>query len=75
MVFGGDTLFGLLDALDVSGLRPRCEMLPGIVLSEAEFEGAPLHIISKAGAFGEKDALVKIVRQLTGQVNKQVLTH
>lgn len=75
VVFGGDTLFGLLDALDVSGLRPRCEMLPGIVLSEAEFEGAPLHIISKAGAFGEKDALVKIVRQLTGQVNKQVLTH
>lgn len=75
VVFGGDTLFGLLDALNVSGIRPQRELLPGVVLSETEYEGAPLRIISKAGAFGETDALIRIVRQLTGQVNKQVLTH
>lgn len=65
VVFGGDTLFGLLNALQISGIRPQCELLPGVVLSEAEFGNTTLRIISKAGAFGDTNTLLNIVHQLT----------
>jgi uncharacterized protein YgbK (DUF1537 family) len=63
---GGDTALGVLQLLDYQGIDLEGELLEGIV--RGNLRGGPwdgLTIVTKAGAFGKEDALVRIVERLT----------
>ncbi|MDR2746106.1 MAG: hypothetical protein LBB77_01545 [Treponema sp.] len=62
VVFGGDTLLGITEALGCRLLRPLREIRPGIVLARAETPGGSIFIAAKSGAFGEPG----IIAELTG---------
>jgi len=62
---GGETANHVLRALGTSALKIREEVLPGIPLVQTwggNFEGLP--VITKAGGFGRKEALLKIISYL-----------
>ena len=62
---GGDTALGVLQLLDYEGIELEGELLEGIV--RGNLRGGPwdgLTIVTKAGAFGKEDALVRIVERL-----------
>lgn len=59
---GGDTAIKVADVMDISGTVIIDEVLPGIPLSyfiSDTFGDIP--IVTKAGAFGKEDAIVKII--------------
>ena len=61
IVFGGDTLIGILKHLEYRYIVPLAEILPGIVFTKVIMnEGINLNIITKAGGFGEEDIVEKI---------------
>jgi uncharacterized protein YgbK (DUF1537 family) len=60
IVFGGDTAYGIHRALGAQPFEPHSEILPGVPLSRS----AGLYWITKAGGFGEIDALCEIQRRL-----------
>ncbi|MDR0313400.1 MAG: four-carbon acid sugar kinase family protein [Treponema sp.] len=60
VVFGGDSLLGIIKALNYNLLIPIKEVLPGIVLSRPAVETGCGLLVSKAGAFGDKDLIHKI---------------
>ena len=66
-VFGGDTLIGVLQALRVNGIVPLGEMSPGIVVSRFNGKNQETTLISKAGGFGEKDAIMEIINHAKGK--------
>lgn len=66
-VFGGDTLIGVLKALQVNGIVPLGELSPGIVVSRISGASRELTLISKAGGFGEKDAIMRIINCTKGK--------
>lgn len=55
---GGDTARALLSALGAVGLRLVREIEPGVVLSTVE-GGRPLPVVTKAGAFGGPETLIR----------------
>ncbi len=62
---GGDLAMGVCERLSSSALQIEKEVLPGIPLSlltDGPFKG--LRMVTKAGGFGEQDALWKIIRHL-----------
>jgi uncharacterized protein YgbK (DUF1537 family) len=62
---GGETAQSVMNGLETEGIGIEGELLEGIVkghLIGGNWDG--LSVITKAGAFGEKDALKKIVRML-----------
>lgn len=64
LVTGGDTLFGILDAIGVKKIIPILEIVPGLVLFSIVYQGKKLHIISKSGGFGDRDIILEVKRQL-----------
>jgi uncharacterized protein YgbK (DUF1537 family) len=62
-VFGGDTAFGILDALGRPALYPLGEVVPGVPVSEVE-GGRPRYLITKAGGFGPPEILSRIRERL-----------
>lgn len=63
---GGDTALGVLQLLDYQGIELEGELLAGIV--RGNLRGGPwdgLTVVTKAGAFGKEDALVRIMERLT----------
>jgi len=64
---GGDLAMGVYTRLSATALRIEDEVLPGIPLSSlADGPYANLRLVTKAGGFGEKDAMVKIIQYLMG---------
>lgn len=61
IVFGGDTLFSILANLDCGSVEPQTEIMPGVVQSKIIWRERAVTVISKAGGFGEKDALVDLL--------------
>lgn len=61
---GGDLALGVCSALGINNLHIVDELLPGIPLSTAYLKNFTLQIITKAGGFGEKDALCKLIKKL-----------
>jgi D-threonate/D-erythronate kinase len=57
VIFGGDTAFEILQALECTVLRPIGEIVPGVPVSRARFSGRELIIMTKAGGFGPVDIL------------------
>ena len=61
----GDTALSVLQLLDYEGIELEGELLEGIVRSKlrsGHWDG--LTIVTKAGAFGKADVLVRIVERL-----------
>jgi uncharacterized protein YgbK (DUF1537 family) len=68
---GGDLAMGVCERLSSSALRVEDEVLPGIpssTLTDGPFRG--LRMVTKAGGFGEKDALWRIIQYLRGENEK-----
>ncbi|MBP2641169.1 MAG: dtnK 2 [Firmicutes bacterium] len=62
---GGDTAAAVCRDLGVSGIQVIEELAPGIPLGEMRTtEGIVLKVITKAGAFGSPDVLLKIVKRI-----------
>lgn len=64
---GGDLAMGIYSRLSATALRIENEVLPAIpcsTLADGPFAG--LRLVTKAGGFGEKDAMVKIIQYLIG---------
>ncbi len=69
---GGDLARGVCARLSASALRIEEEVLPGIpcsTLTDGPFKG--LRLVTKAGGFGKKEALWRIVQYLQGEHEKQ----
>jgi uncharacterized protein YgbK (DUF1537 family) len=69
---GGDLAMGVCKRLSASALRIEEEVLPGIpcsTLTDGPFQG--LRLVTKAGGFGEKDALWRITQFLRGEHERQ----
>jgi uncharacterized protein YgbK (DUF1537 family) len=69
---GGDLAMGVCRQLSASALRIEEEVLPGIpcsTLTDGPFQG--LRLVTKAGGFGEKDALWRITQFLRGEHEKK----
>ena len=62
VVFGGDTLLGVMNSLGCRELRPLAEAEPGIVVSRAA--EPDLLVVTKAGGFGARDVIPRIERYL-----------
>jgi uncharacterized protein YgbK (DUF1537 family) len=62
IVFGGDTTFSLLNAMNIDSLEPIGEVLPGVPVSLL-----PSHkiLITKAGGFGHPNLLFQVHERLT----------
>ncbi len=67
IVFGGDTLLGIVRALGGNSLIPLAEVCPGVVLARSDrrlaFQG---NLVTKAGGFGEESLVKTIDRKLSG---------
>jgi uncharacterized protein YgbK (DUF1537 family) len=61
VVFGGDTAFGIHQALGAPAFDPYGEIVPGVPLSSC----GGRFWVTKAGGFGERDMLYDIRRYLT----------
>ncbi|WP_238528253.1 nucleotide-binding domain containing protein [Acetonema longum] len=62
---GGDTAVSVCRALGVTGIRILEEVVPAIPLGEMKTDdGKLLRVVTKAGAFGNADALVIATRRL-----------
>ena len=62
---GGDIALGVCSALGIQNLNVADEFLPGIPLSTVNLKNFNLKIVTKAGGFGEKDTLFKLIKKLT----------
>lgn len=60
IVFGGDTLMGILKNIGCRYIVPVAEILPGIVFTKAVGKEFTVNVITKAGGFGEEDVVQKI---------------
>ncbi|TBV03280.1 four-carbon acid sugar kinase family protein [Phytopseudomonas dryadis] len=54
---GGETARAVLSAAGIDALRVHGELLPGVVLSSAAYQGRRLGVVTKAGGFGQPDTL------------------
>lgn len=63
-VFGGDTALEVVRAIGCRGILPKCEISPGVVLSQLAGSRRPLSFVTKAGGFGGKGVLLEIVEHL-----------
>jgi uncharacterized protein YgbK (DUF1537 family) len=67
---GGDTAAKVLDAVRATGVWLQSEILPGLV--QGKIKGGDcdgLAVVTKAGAFGECDTLLRLYAILTGKVH------
>ncbi|GHT70264.1 membrane protein [Spirochaetia bacterium] len=53
VIFGGDTLLGIMKILKFEYIIPIKEISPGIVLARVEGKGGSSFIVTKSGAFGD----------------------
>jgi uncharacterized protein YgbK (DUF1537 family) len=52
VVFGGDTLYGILERIGCKGVFPVTEITPGVVLARINSDFGAFTIVTKAGGFG-----------------------
>lgn len=66
IVFGGDTLMGIMRQLKCNLIEPLAEIETGVVLSVLHSDKYRMHVITKAGGLGESDVVEKIERYISG---------
>jgi uncharacterized protein YgbK (DUF1537 family) len=67
LICGGDTAYGMLKAVGFSPIRPIGEVVPGVAISRIAIDGRDLHLITKAGGFGDVDILNQIRKKLNAE--------
>jgi D-threonate/D-erythronate kinase len=72
---GGETARALLDALGIDRLRVLGEVEPGLPFSVADCWKYPLPVITKAGAFGQAEALIRCREFLQGLERQPAALH
>jgi uncharacterized protein YgbK (DUF1537 family) len=60
IVFGGDTLMGIMQALKGKSIEPLLEIEPGVALSFTIINEQKLYVITKPGGYGDEDVIIKI---------------
>jgi D-threonate/D-erythronate kinase len=60
---GGDIAISVCQELSISNLEVSGELLPGIPLTRACFQGDALNIITKAGGFGRRETLYELINK------------
>ena len=65
VVFGGDTAYGILAALECTRLRPLGEVLPGLPISRVAARGRDFWLVTKAGGFGGAGVLPDLRKMLS----------
>ncbi len=63
---GGDTAIALLRASGNAALEVEGELMPGIACAKLMLDGAAIGLVTKAGGFGDPEALREIGRRLRG---------
>lgn len=66
VVFGGDTLLAIMEAVGGRGIMPRNEITPGVVVSDVICDGYDLCVVTKAGGFGGTGVVETIDKYLNG---------
>ena len=66
VVTGGETARRIIDALPAISLRVCREIMPGVPLAEVRTATGTFPMITKAGGFGDDDALTTCINLLTG---------
>lgn len=61
---GGETARALLGSAGIERLEVAGELAPGVVLSRSRYHHRELNIVTKAGAFGQPDTLLRALQQL-----------
>ena len=65
LLTGGDTAIKAVESLSVSGTLIKDEILPGIPYGHfIEDQYKNITVVTKAGGFGEEDAIVKVLKYL-----------
>ena len=59
VVFGGDTLFGIIENLGIKGMIPLVEITPGVAAAKT-ISDYDLLLITKSGGMGDEDVLETI---------------
>ena len=67
VMVGGDTAFETFQALGVSEASVAGEIMPGVAIGTMQVDGRSLTFITKAGGFGDANALIEIIRYLKNQ--------
>jgi uncharacterized protein YgbK (DUF1537 family) len=67
VMVGGDTAFETFQALGIHDASVAGEIMPGIATGEIRVSGRSVTFITKAGGFGEANALVEILQHLKNQ--------
>lgn len=65
IVFGGDTAFSVLKAMNIDAVEPLGEVLPGIPVSLLPNKQI---LITKAGGFGDADLLLQLHERLSDEL-------
>ena len=60
IVFGGDTLIGILKNIKCQYIIPVSEIFPGVVFTKAVGKETAINVITKAGGFGEENIIERI---------------
>ena len=63
LIIGGDLLYDTIDALAVSSVIPRTELLPGVAEFEVNLSSSRRQLISKSGGFGDREYIVEIYNE------------
>jgi len=64
VVFGGDTLMGVMRALGCRYIEPISEIVPGVALSRAVIGETRIALITKPGGYGDKEVILKIMEYI-----------
>lgn len=60
IIFGGDTLMGILKNIGCQYIIPVSEIFPGVVFTKAVGKDTAINVITKAGGFGEESIIERI---------------
>jgi len=60
VVFGGDTLMGIIKSLNCNYIEPESEILPGVAISLTVWEEKQLQLITKPGGYGDENVIFQI---------------
>lgn len=60
IIFGGDTLMGILKNIGCQYIIPVSEIFPGVVFTRAVGKNTAINVITKAGGFGEESIIERI---------------
>jgi uncharacterized protein YgbK (DUF1537 family) len=60
VVFGGDTLYSIMQKIGCGGIVPLLEILPGVVAAKTVSDSHSFRVITKSGGLGNED-VIKVI--------------